>query len=405
MSNFRKDDILITDITDDLRRAKLEYEKHKTAEQARPAMPEMPAFLQEEPVSEPAEVIAEKEPVVLETAKPEKEVLTAAEEVQPVLSETVETGSEQTISEDEETDKKKKGKTRKKKEYPYRISWYTRLLIVVDVIAIICFYVFYGPQESIKSWLITTAITTGKHKYLAYILYDQKEITKVLSENAFIGVKGETDASKIQFMENPDTGYYINEYDKQIVKKDYEDQRYKIINFDEDDCKGYIAVIYHPDSLNLVTAPGIYGATMTEYAERNNASVAINAGGHYLYEDNSISPMGGLIIDGKIVHNAQKDYMVCMTYDNVLLLHRGTPSEAIAKNVKWGLYFVPFLIVNGVSASYSGNGGLGVRPRTAIGQREDGIILLVVIDGSSGASMPQLIRIFERYGCVNAANL
>ena len=52
----------------------------------------------------------------------------------------------------------------------------------------------------------------------------------------------------------------------------------------------------------------------------------------------------------------------------------------------------------------------GLHPRTAIGQRQDGTMILVVIDGrqpgySIGTNLLELQSIFERYGAYNAANL
>jgi exopolysaccharide biosynthesis protein len=51
----------------------------------------------------------------------------------------------------------------------------------------------------------------------------------------------------------------------------------------------------------------------------------------------------------------------------------------------------------------------GVNPRTAIGQRSDGAILMLVIDGrqviSLGATMEDLVDIMMEYGAVNACNL
>ena len=48
-------------------------------------------------------------------------------------------------------------------------------------------------------------------------------------------------------------------------------------------------------------------------------------------------------------------------------------------------------------------------PRSAIGQRQDGIVLFLVINGrissSIGADMVDLCDIMERYGAYNAANL
>lgn len=52
---------------------------------------------------------------------------------------------------------------------------------------------------------------------------------------------------------------------------------------------------------------------------------------------------------------------------------------------------------------------MGTAPRTAIGQRQDGIVLFLVVDGRTvtrpGATMKDLIEIFERYGAYNASNL
>ena len=67
------------------------------------------------------------------------------------------------------------------------------------------------------------------------------------------------------------------------------------------------------------------------------------------------------------------------------------------------------LIVNGQERKLDGNGS-GANPRTAIGQRADGTVLLLVTDGRGasghlGATASDLIRIMKQYGAVNAANL
>ena len=50
-----------------------------------------------------------------------------------------------------------------------------------------------------------------------------------------------------------------------------------------------------------------------------------------------------------------------------------------------------------------------MNPRTAIGQREDGALLLLVLDGRSvntlGATMEDIVNIMLDYGAVNAGNL
>ena len=67
------------------------------------------------------------------------------------------------------------------------------------------------------------------------------------------------------------------------------------------------------------------------------------------------------------------------------------------------------LIINGESREFKGSGS-GANPRTAIGQRADGSVLLLVTDGRGanghlGVTAGDLIEIMERYDAVNAANL
>ena len=99
-----------------------------------------------------------------------------------------------------------------------------------------------------------------------------------------------------------------------------------------------------------------------------------------------------------------------MTDDNVLVLMKGaTGQKALQAGVRDGVSWGPFLIVNGKKSFIKGNGGWGYAARSAIGQREDGIVLLVVVDSNStrtkGADMVDLTEIMDNYGAVNAANL
>jgi len=67
------------------------------------------------------------------------------------------------------------------------------------------------------------------------------------------------------------------------------------------------------------------------------------------------------------------------------------------------------LIINGEEREVNGSGS-GANPRTAIGQRKDGSVLLLVTDGRGanghlGATAADLIEIMSEYGAVNAANI
>ena len=83
--------------------------------------------------------------------------------------------------------------------------------------------------------------------------------------------------------------------------------------------------------------------------------------------------------------------------------------EALKIGYRDAIEFGPYLIVNGKRSFIKGNGGWGIAPRSAIGQRKDGIVLFLVINGrlasSIGADMVDLCDIMENYGAYNAANL
>ena len=92
-----------------------------------------------------------------------------------------------------------------------------------------------------------------------------------------------------------------------------------------------------------------------------------------------------------------------------LILGKYTYSQAISNGVESAVDFGPFIIVNGNKQIKSSNAG-GLHPRAAIGQKKDGTIIFVVVDGrqpgySIGTTLQELQNIFERYDAYNAANL
>lgn len=295
-----------------------------------------------------------------------------------------------------------------------RMKKSTFILLNLDIFACICLFIFYGPFSYIRNLFIVTAMDTASHHYLARTFYSDKIINEVLSQNYIIEISESTDTSKINF-DNKDNGNYASIYEEQVLKRDG-NELYKIVNIDEATYKGYMAVIYDPSKIKLVLARNLlYGGQKIEkIAKENNAVVAINASG-FLYDynrgANAITPMGTIIQDGEIKYRgSNSDAIIGFTYDNVLLLTKSSPEEAIAAGMRDAMSFGPLLIVNGEASSVKGNGGYGLAPRTAIGQRKDGIVLLVVIDGRSigyslGIDMSALIDLFKRYGAYNAANL
>ena len=86
-----------------------------------------------------------------------------------------------------------------------------------------------------------------------------------------------------------------------------------------------------------------------------------------------------------------------------------TPEKAMKTGLKYAVSYGPALIINGEPCNAGKSLGGGINPRTAIGQREDGAILLLVVNGrqidSLGATLDDLVEIMLSHGAVNASNL
>lgn len=292
----------------------------------------------------------------------------------------------------------------------------TSLCVIYTVFCFTFAFILYGPNHSFKNWLITTAMKTMNHQYLCKWFYSIEDINKVLNGNYVLESGESTDTSLIKLNEKTK---YNNEYDEAVLKKDKNNKDYKIIKFKVNGCNAYLAVIYDPANLHLVVTKNFpaSGEYVTKMAEREGALIATNGGGFYDPGNNSAggTPTGITIKNGEVVTNNQYGYattggIIGITNENKLvLLKNKTVEQALDLGVRDAVSWGPFLIVNGKKSFIKGNGGWGYAARTAIGQREDGIILLLVVDSNAtrtnGADMVDLTEIMVNYGAINAANL
>ncbi len=280
-------------------------------------------------------------------------------------------------------------------------------------------FLLYGPWSWVRERLITTAMTTMSHQYLATIFFDQDTINEVLANNKVIEVDEDTNPDLIQLEDGPTGTKYASKYERDILERENEGDLFKVIRIDEMTYKGYLVAIYDPSKVKLgVTSRlGTTGQSVRVIARNNQARVAINAGGFYDPDWNSNGAIahGTVIKDSKIIWDYEDAKVgggfVGFNQDNVLVLARTDKYSALNKyHLRDAIEFGPFLIVNGKASFVKGDGGWGIAPRTAIGQRADGIVLFLVIDGrghggSVGCGMVELTEIMQRYGAVNAANM
>ncbi|MDY4997416.1 MAG: phosphodiester glycosidase family protein [Bacilli bacterium] len=276
-------------------------------------------------------------------------------------------------------------------------------------------FLLYGPFPNFRNWLVTTAMTTMNHQYLAKMFYSNETIEKILEENKIIEPNQDTDLSIIDTSDIT-TKVYKDKYEKEILEHKKE-EKYKMIEVSGKNYSGYLVAIYDPSKVTVVTSKnlGMKGQYLIDMAKENKALVAINGGG--FIDENGLgtgAEVSGIVIrDGKILNRnryTRAGGLIGFTKENKLYLGKvKSAEEAIQLGIRDAVEFGPYLIVNGETSKVVGNGGYGLHPRTVIGQRKDGVVLFLVIDGRRvgcmGADMDDLIEIMKRYGAYNAANL
>ena len=299
-------------------------------------------------------------------------------------------------------------------------KWKKKLLTIILILFIVGgssgLFLLYGPWHGFRDWLITTAMTTLNHQWLATMFYSDETIAEVLGNNTVIESGEDTNTDEVEIVSNLNTTQYANEYEKAILQKDAGNDLYKVIEISGKGYTGHLVAVYDPSKISVCTTKylGTKGQYIVDMAKENNAVVAINGGGFVDPNYNSLGgvPQGTVIKNGKIVSNRtfkKTGGIIGFTKDNKLILARMTANEAIKNGVRDAVSFGPFLIVNGKASFIKGNGGWGEAPRTAIGQRKVGLVLFLVIDGRMvgrpGADMVDLTEIMQKYGAYNAANL
>ena len=299
-----------------------------------------------------------------------------------------------------------------------RILKRTIFFVLVDFIAIVCFFVMYGPFSYVRNLYVTTAMQTMSHQYLAKIFYSDATIKKIQSNNYLIGVNEDVNLDDI-VIDTKEKKSYLNEYEKELLTRDSDQDLYKVLNIKVGNANGYLVAIYDPKKVKMLRTKrfnvGGFGERVIDLCKRYGGAVCINAGGFSNGLSNgSDVPLGYVIDEGKIAWPIQNDYqntrgnIIGLTQDGKLtLMNNATGEEAIQAGVWYGVEFGPFLIVNGKSVKIEGT-PYGVANKCVIAQRKDGVMLFLVTEGESyidGASMRDVLEVLERYGAYNAANL
>jgi exopolysaccharide biosynthesis protein len=295
----------------------------------------------------------------------------------------------------------------RKKPLSARI-WYRLLVCLVTLIFLILLALFgalaivsYGPSPAARDLFVVTAMETSAAKVLPRLYFSEERIQEFIDANKVVELEEVSDGSLIHVPVIEAPG------EEDII----------IENIVGDTFKGKMMIVKDPSRLLVGTSwntfnTGVRGKTVAEIVARHEGVAGVNAGG--FVDDQGVgdgsTPLGIVISEGALKWGSLGGTyeIIGIDEENKLVIGKMTGREALERGVRDAVSFGPMLIVNGEALEIKGAGS-GLNPRTAIGQRADGAILLLTIDGrqpnSLGGTMSDVIDLMVQYEAVNAANL
>jgi len=322
------------------------------------------------------------------------------------------------------------------------------VILLVMSILLIC----HGPSMSARQLFVTTVLETGQLKFLASVFLSEDEIQAMVNQNSMKPMDEDVDLSLIKIAVKQNSNVVNNNgsisldgtvSDGDDVQTPAQDETtptapqdphegIEILPVSGRTFYGTMMIIEDPSRVFVATTYpwGEFGKNLDVIAKEAGAIAAVNGGLYESYSNTGARPYGVAVSNGQIQLNQPGSwpglYMIGLNNDNILVIKSlvGMNASQFESYVKEnGIrdavafqeeasdknnHFVQ-LIINGEARELNGMGS-GLNPRTAIGQRSDGAILLLVTDGRGasghlGASASDLISVMMEYGAINAANL
>ena len=299
---------------------------------------------------------------------------------------------------------------------------FTLIILIVVALCLVLNTVFQGPSDAAREVLTMSLLEPSGTKWIPPLFLDEETLDSIRNKGGDALEDDYINTDLVVINKDNALSGESNEWDN------YPDgiriEEYKGATFN-----AHIMIVRDPSAVFMGTSSpefstSIPGKRLNEAMADAGESViaAVNAGAFF---DNGTSdpivgsvPAGLVYSEGKQVWNNYHGYIPAETGggfvgfndDNILVVAKSiSPEEAENLNIRDGCEFGPVLIMNGEVNMEAYNKASGWNPRSAIGQREDGAIIFVCIDGrqagSIGGTYKDVTDIMIEYGAVNACNL
>ena len=296
---------------------------------------------------------------------------------------------------------------------------FTVVFLAAGALVLLMNLVFNGPSIAMQERLTMSLIEASATKWVPALFIGEERVAEIRTP---------VDNAELTQDVSTSTQVIIQKNNAMTANSDewanYPDG-IRIERYAGDTYNAHIMIVRDPSTVYMGTSTTSYstaipGKRITEMMESEpNAIAAVNAGA--FFDDGSSSsvvgshPLGLVIADSKCVWSTGQQPglqgFAGFNEDNILVVSKKNLSKAEAEelNIRDGCCFGPVLIMDGETNMEAYNNNSGLNPRTAIGQRADGAVIFVCIDGrqagSFGGTYADIINIMVEYGAVNACNM
>lgn len=291
------------------------------------------------------------------------------------------------------------------------------VIMATSALVMVLNLVFNGPSLTARNQLTMSLIEASATKWVPALFIGEDGVAMIRAD---INIKLEDDVTDVDAVVINRDGLSANTDEW----ADYPDG-IRIESVEGDTYNAKVMIVRDPSwvYMGISTHNGfstsIPGKRLNVAIEDEGAIAAVNGGA---FNDDSTSrsyvgalPAGLVYSEGECVWTSGKPMETSgfagFTKDNILVVHKDNISQAQAEelNIRDGCCFGPVLIMNGEINMEAYNKISGLNPRTAIGQRADGAVIFVCLDGRQASSMggeyKDVIDIMVEYGAINACNM
>lgn len=295
---------------------------------------------------------------------------------------------------------------------------FTVIALILVAACLAANLIFNGPSPAARDILTMTLLEPSGTKWIPGLFMDAQTLDSIRARDDS-NLKDEfSNASEIVINKDTAISAGVDEW------ANYPDG----IRFEShsgDTYNAHIMIVRDPSKVYLGTSTenfstSIPGTRIDDQIETDGAIAGVNAGA--FFDNGTSDPAVGSVPEGLVYSkgvckwttgsppNGIKGF-AGFNKDNILVVAQDNLSKAQAEelNIRDGCCFGPVLIMNGEINQEAYNSNSGWNPRTAVGQRKDGAVVFVCIDGrqagSAGGTYKDVIDIMIEYGVVNACNM